>query len=78
MILISGCAVQPEEDSYYLTKSEKASCDSLQPDPAIVHYLRKYSAAPVTPFHYSYGKMYSDSGITELDPIRRVDTTSGR
>ncbi|MBZ4189614.1 hypothetical protein [Niabella beijingensis] len=68
--LISSCAIQPDKDSYQLTRSEKAICDSLKLDPSIIRDLRKYTAAEVEPFHYSRSKMYANNTVTELEPIR--------
>lgn len=71
IVMLMSCSGNNEGKGYYpLTPQERAICDSLQLDPAIIQALRARSKAPVAPFHYSLGKMYTGGQVTELDPIR--------
>ncbi|WP_090393081.1 DUF4253 domain-containing protein [Niabella drilacis] len=69
-MLFFSCSGQTESNGYPLTKQEEAITDSLHLDPPVIQELRKYSQAPVAPFHYSRSKMYANNKVTEPDPIR--------
>ncbi|WP_300597816.1 DUF4253 domain-containing protein [Niabella sp.] len=70
IVMLMSCSEPAGDNGYSLTKSEQAICDSLHLDPFVIQELRAYSQVPVTPFHYSRGKIYADNKMTEVDPIR--------
>lgn len=52
-----------------MAKSEKALCDTLQIDTAVVYDLRKYNLSRIEPFQYSLSKIFRNDSTIDADPV---------
>lgn len=64
-----GCQSQPVNKGYLLTSEEKTICDTLQIDPSVIKDIRQFTTNKIEPFHYSLGKLITQDGEVETDPI---------